>query len=133
VNLAPVVCLAIKKMAARKVRSLDVVFAVIVRVWERAIPRSNLEIREECLATASSRALAQGGTAGSRLVSKRQATSPARCGRKHFGESATILNVRIDASRDPPLQKREALLSRPASVPREWPAHSVNVSKEEKL
>ena len=46
-NLTSVVCLVIKKMAARNVRSLDVVFALIVRVLERATPKSDIEIREE--------------------------------------------------------------------------------------
>jgi len=47
VNLTSVVCLVIKKMAARNVRRLDVVFALIVRVLERATPKSEVEIREE--------------------------------------------------------------------------------------
>jgi hypothetical protein len=47
VNLTSVVCLVIKKMAARNVRRLDVVFALIVRVLERAPPKSDIEIREE--------------------------------------------------------------------------------------
>jgi hypothetical protein len=46
-NLTSVVCLVIEKMAARNVRSLDVVFALIVRVLERATPKSDIEIREE--------------------------------------------------------------------------------------
>ena len=48
-NLTSVVCLVIKKMAARNVRSLDLVFALIVRVLERATPKSDIEIREERL------------------------------------------------------------------------------------
>jgi hypothetical protein len=47
VNLTSVVCLVIKEMAARNVRRLDVVFALIVRVLERATPKSDIEIREE--------------------------------------------------------------------------------------
>jgi hypothetical protein len=47
VNLTSVVRLVIKKMAARNVRRLDVVFALIVRVLERATPKSHIEIREE--------------------------------------------------------------------------------------
>jgi hypothetical protein len=46
-NLTSVVCLVIKKMAARNVRRLDVVFALIVRVLERATPKSDIGIREE--------------------------------------------------------------------------------------
>ena len=49
VNLTSVVCLVIKKMAARNVRRLDVVFALIVCVRERATPKSDIEIREERL------------------------------------------------------------------------------------
>jgi hypothetical protein len=41
VNLASVVCLVIKEMAARNVRRLDVVFALIVRVLKRAIPKTD--------------------------------------------------------------------------------------------
>jgi hypothetical protein len=47
VNLTSVVCVVIKKMAASNMRSLDVVFALIVRVLERATPKSDIEIREE--------------------------------------------------------------------------------------
>jgi hypothetical protein len=47
VYLTSVVRLMIKKMAARNVRRLDVVFAPIVRVRERATPKSDIEIREE--------------------------------------------------------------------------------------
>ena len=47
VNLTSVVCLVIKKMAARNVRRLDVVFALIVRVLERATSKSDIGIREE--------------------------------------------------------------------------------------
>lgn len=47
VNLPSVVCLVINKMAARNVRGLDVVFALVVRVLERATPKSVIEIREE--------------------------------------------------------------------------------------
>jgi len=46
-NLTSVVRLVVKKMAARNVRSLDVVYALIVRVLERATPKSDIEIREE--------------------------------------------------------------------------------------
>jgi hypothetical protein len=46
-NLTSVVRLVIKKMAARNVRSLDVVFALIVRVLEGATPKSDIEIRKE--------------------------------------------------------------------------------------
>ena len=49
VNLTSMVCLVIKKMAARNVRGLDVVFALIVCVRERATPKSDIEIREERL------------------------------------------------------------------------------------
>ena len=46
-NLTSVVCLVIEKMAASNVRCLDVVYALIVRVLERATPKSDIEIREE--------------------------------------------------------------------------------------
>jgi hypothetical protein len=49
VNLTSVVCLVIKKMSARNVRRFNVVFALIVRVPERATPKSDIEIREERL------------------------------------------------------------------------------------
>jgi hypothetical protein len=47
VNLTSVVSLVIEQVAARNVRCLDVVFAFIVRVLKRAIPKTNVEIREE--------------------------------------------------------------------------------------
>jgi hypothetical protein len=47
VNLTSVMRLVIKKMAARNVGRLDVVFALIVRVLERATPKSEVKIREE--------------------------------------------------------------------------------------
>ena len=49
VNLTSVVRLMIKKVAARNVRRLDVVFALIVRVLERPLPKSAIETAEECL------------------------------------------------------------------------------------
>jgi hypothetical protein len=47
VSLTSVVSLVIKEMAARNVRCLDVVFALTVRVRERATPKIDIEIREE--------------------------------------------------------------------------------------
>lgn len=49
VNLPAVVRLVIEQMAARNLRRLDVVLALIVRVLERAIPKTDIEIREERL------------------------------------------------------------------------------------
>jgi hypothetical protein len=47
VNLTPVVRLVIKKMATCNVGRLDIVFALIVRVLERSVPKSDIEIREK--------------------------------------------------------------------------------------
>lgn len=47
VDLPAVVRLVIEQMAARNLRRLDVVLALIVRVLERVIPKIDIEIREE--------------------------------------------------------------------------------------